>query len=224
MESTYAFVGDQTVGAMVEARMEAAGCSRAESVAEADTVITYYTTQTALEDAYFDESGLIQSACPGTLLVDLSSSTPSFARELNAVAVVSDLVSVEAPLIVLDLSLPDAFAKKDNLACLVGGEEDAVQRALPVVEALAGDVQDTGGPGSAQLARAAYTLQTTAQVISAIEADALYRVVRRSFPVAGSDAWALQRRLPSRFLRRSRPAVSRAPTRWRCSCPNCRLL
>ncbi len=185
MESTYAFVGDQTVGAMVEARMEAAGCSRAESVAEADTVITYYTTQTSLEDAYFDESGLIQSACPGTLLIDLSSSTPSFARELNAVAVVSDLVSVEAPLIVLDLSLPDAFAKKDNLACLVGGEEDAVQRALPVVEALAGDVQDTGGPGSAQLARAAYTLQTTAQVISAIEADALYRVVRRSSAVPG---------------------------------------
>ena len=81
---------------------------------------------------------------------------------------------------VVDVARADAFGDRDNLVCFVGGDEEAVAEARPVLEAIAGTVQETGGAGSAQLARAAYTLQTTAQVISAVEADALYRAVRRS--------------------------------------------
>src|SRR5699024_3265236 len=137
----------------------------------------YCTSQTALEDAYFDDEGLVQQARKGCLLVDLSPSTPSFARELNAVAVVSDLATVEAPIAVRDLSRPDAFADRSNLVCFMGGEEDAVRAAAGVVAAVAGEVRETGGPGSAQLARASHTLQTVAQVVSAVEADALRRAV-----------------------------------------------
>ena len=70
--------------------------------------------------------------------------------------------------------------------CLVGGEEDDVEAARPVLDALVGTVQETGGSGSAQLARAAYTLQTSAQIMSAIEADALYRAVQRSSAAFGA--------------------------------------
>ena len=115
MELSFVYSGNETVGAMVVSRLEAAGCTRTDDVAHAEAIITYCTSQTALEDAYF-----------------------------------------------------------------VGGDEEAVAEARPVLEAIAGTVQETGGAGSAQLARAAYTLQTTAQVISAVEADALYRAVRRS--------------------------------------------
>ena len=180
MEFSYVYCGNETVGSLVRSRLEEAGCTPADDVAHAEVVVTYCTSQTALEDAYFDESGLVQAAGKGALLVDLSPSTPSFARELNAVAVVSDLMAVEAPLVVVDVTRADAFGDRDNLVCFVGGDEDAVGEARPVLEAIAGTVQDTGGPGSAQLARAAYTLQTTAQVVSAVEADALYRAVRRS--------------------------------------------
>ena len=68
----------------------------------------------------------------------------------------------------------------------VGGEEDDVEAARPVLDALVGTVQETGGSGSAQLARAAYTLQTSAQIMSAIEADALYRAVQRSSAAFGA--------------------------------------
>lgn len=180
MEITFAYSGNETVGAMVAARLEEAGCTRTDDLAHAEAILTYYTSQTALEDAYFDEEGLVQAAGKGALLVDLSASTPSFARELNAVAVVSDLMSVEAPLVVIDVARPDAFGERDNLVCFVGGDEEGVEEARPLLKAIAGSVQDAGGPGSAQLARAAYTLQTTAQVVSAVEADALYRAVRRS--------------------------------------------
>ncbi|OUO88027.1 6-phosphogluconate dehydrogenase [Gordonibacter sp. An230] len=187
MRESFAFVGNETVGSMVEERLVALGYVRAKDAGDAGTVVTYCTSQTALEDVYFDEDGLVQIAAKGTLLVDLSPSTPSFARELGAVATVSDLVAVEAPLAVVDPVRADAFADKENLVCFAAGDEDALAAARPVLEAVAGTVRDMGGAGAGQLARAAWTLQTMAQIVSAIEADALYRAVRRSAPSFGQD-------------------------------------
>ena len=135
-------------------------------------------------------AGSSRRRVPAPLLVDLSASTPSFARELNAVAVVSDLVFVEAPLVVGDMMAADAFSRRENLTCFAAGEKGDVERAWPLLEVLVGAVHETGGSGSAQLARAAYTLQTAAQVVSAIEADALYRAVMGSTagPQPGGEA------------------------------------
>lgn len=180
MDKQYAYIGNETVGAMVSARLDEAGYARVDSVACASTVITYCASQTALEDAYFDEEGIVQGARPGTMLIDLSAATPSFARELNAIAIVSDQVAVEAPLVVADVTAPDAFADRDNLMCLVAGEEKAAEAARPLLELLVGAIQTTGASGSAQMARAAYTLQASAQIMAAVEADALYRSVQRS--------------------------------------------
>ncbi len=165
---------------MVEERLSALGYERVGEVSQAQVVITYCTSQTALEDAYFDEEGIVQAATPGTLIVDLSAATPSFARELNAISVVSDLLPVEAPLVVADVTLEDAFADRENLMCLVAGEEKDIEAAQPILEALVGSVQVLGASGTAQLARASCTLQTSAQIMAAIEADALYRSVRSS--------------------------------------------
>ena len=37
---------------------------------------------------------------------------------------------------------PDALSDRDNLMCLVGGEEDDVEAARPVLDALVGTVQE----------------------------------------------------------------------------------
>lgn len=194
MTKAFAFAGNRAVGNMVADRLTAEGWQRVSDVASADAVLTYFTVQSALEDAYFGDEGIVQEAHKGTLLIDLSPTTPTFARELAAMATVVDLVAVEAPLIVEDLSVPDAFGARENLACLVGGEEDFVDAAKPVLDILFASVSDAGGPGAAQLARAAYSLQAVSQVISAIEADALYHVVRTSTDmgeIAGMRAGAL---------------------------------
>lgn len=186
MNTTFAYAGNKVVGEAISARLEAAGYTRTDDKAAAGTIITYCTSQTELEDVYFDAEGFVQKAAPGTCLIDLSASTPNFARELNAVAVVSDLVAVEAPLVVVDLFVPDAFALRDNLICLVAGESGDVEAVRPLLELIVGAVQPTGPAGSAQLARAAYTIQSVAQITAAIEADALYRAVRHA--TAGGTA------------------------------------
>ena len=183
----YVYAGHEGFHEAVSPRLAQAGAKRVDHVAEADTVLTFCTSQTALEDAYFDEDGFVQAARPETVLIDLSASTPGFARELNAVAVVSDLAFVEAPLLVDDITLPRAFSQRDNLRCFVAGQNDDIARAEKLLSALVRDVHKTGGSGSAQLARAAYSLQTAAQVVAAIEADALYRAAWESIVEPGSS-------------------------------------
>lgn len=179
MTTGYAFRGSERLIDAVADRLAEAGYAPVEDVAAAEVVLTFSTTQRELEDLYFGDGGFVQSLAPGTLLVDLSATTPGFARELNAVATVSDLVMVEAPLVVDDLARADSFAR-DNLSCFAAGEGDALNRAAPLLEALCGTVHEVGTPGAAQLTRAAFTMQVAAQVVAAVEADALYRAVRRS--------------------------------------------
>lgn len=180
MENTFVYFGNATVGGAVERFASNAGWQRVEQLEDAGAVITYCTTQQTLEDAYFDEGGFVQAAHAGTLLIDLSPSTPGFSRELSAVAMVSDLRPVEAPLAVVDSTWDDAFSRPDNLVCFVAGEEDDVADAKPLLEALAGTVVEEGPLGSAQLARAARTIQQVAALVSAAEAQALCHAVRRS--------------------------------------------
>lgn len=170
----YTFSGHEGFGEAIRGRLAQAGFERVDDVARAEAVVTFCTSQTALEDAYFADGGFVQAAGKGALLVDLSPSTPSFARELNAVALVNDLSFVEAPIVVEDMTASDALSCRENLSCFAAGEGGDVVRAMPLLETLVARVHEAGAPGSAQLMRAAFALQTAAQVVSAIEANALF--------------------------------------------------
>lgn len=181
MESTYVFYGNAAVGGAVERLASNAGWQRVEELEDAGAVVTYCTSQQALEDAYFDEGGFVQSARSGTLLIDLSPASPGFSRELSAVALVSELRPVEAPIAVLNPTWEDAFSRPDNLICFAAGEDDDLAAAKPFLDAIAGEVVEEGPLGSAQLARAARTIQQVAAMISAAESQALCHAVRRAF-------------------------------------------
>ncbi|MEG0505361.1 MAG: NAD(P)-binding domain-containing protein, partial [Raoultibacter sp.] len=176
MSKTFVFAGDTAIGSVLAENLVQAGYSAAPDIAAADVIFTFCTTQTDLEDVYFDTEGLIQAAQAGTYLVDFSATTPGFARELNAVALVSDLHIIEAPLVVKDITLENTYTDPSNLISYVASEEDNFDEVMPMLRALAGTVELTGMPGSAQLARAALTLNTASQIVSVMEADALYRV------------------------------------------------
>ena len=175
----YVFAGNENFHDEVAMRLANAGFDRCTDVDVAEVVITFCTSQSALEDLYFDEGGFVQAANPGTLLVDFSASTPGFARELGSVATVSDLGFVEAPLVVSDMLDARPF-DRENLSSYVAGEEDAIAAAQPVLDAMVESVVPCGAAGTAQLARAVKTLQVAASVVSAIEANALVAAAHRA--------------------------------------------
>lgn len=177
---TFAFFGNEAVGRYVAARLGEAGFEQVNACVDADVVLSYEVSESRLEDLYFDTDGLISSAEPNTFLVDLSPASVNFVREISAVCVVSDVAFVEAPLVVLDATGEDSFADPAGLMCFAAAEAGDVEAVMPVLNVLFGNVTDTGTPGSAQLSRAAYTLQRVSHLAAAVEADALLAAAQKS--------------------------------------------
>ncbi|WP_283170527.1 NAD(P)-dependent oxidoreductase [Curtanaerobium respiraculi] len=174
---SFAFIGNQQVGGALADGLARAGFHPVEPMSDADAIITYCTSQEDLEEVYLGEEGLIALAAEGTLLIDCSATTPSFSKELAAVAAVNDLRMVEAPLYVNDVTRDDAFAERGNLSVLAAGEDSDVAACKPLLEAFAGTVVPCGAAGSAQVAKCALTLQQALRIMGQVESDALCRAV-----------------------------------------------
>lgn len=174
---SYIFKGNATVGEYVARCLESAGWESTDFAGQADVALTYCMPQSALEDAYFESDGLIHGLRAGAVIVDLSPAPPTFARELSALATVNDLLCVEAPLSIGDMLANDAFEDRSKITCFAAGENDALEAAMPILEALAGHVEQAGGPGSGQLKKATHTISEAARVVASIEAAALEHVV-----------------------------------------------
>lgn len=199
---TIRYCGDERFGEAVLLRLKKAGFAITES-AEADVTLTYFLSLSSLEDAYFEKDGLIQDANQGSYLVDLSPSTPSFARELYAVASVSEIKLVEAPLVVKDIVRPDSLEDSSNLMCYTAGEQKDIDSVSDVLTALVGSTVFFGEAGSAQLARCTTTLTGLAVVSSAIEALALCKA---AYPDGA----------PAEFLKKALEARSPFDQRTQC--------
>lgn len=173
MAAGYFFAGIESVAELVEQRLAPLGFVRVQDAGSAQAIITYCPFQSVLENVYLDEGGIMQSAFADTVVIDLSPSTPTFAQELSALCMASNLLFVEAPLCVVDTCAEDPLGDTGNLFCYVSAESAALERASQVLDALVGDTCSTGSAGSAQLARALYSLQQVAQLTAAAEMAAL---------------------------------------------------
>lgn len=190
--ATYAYRGNKNFIDEVGPRLESAGFSREGEVDVADFVVLYCSSMSELEEVYFGDDGIVQKMRPGSTIIDLSSATPNFAKESNAIATLSNLAMVEAPLSVKNMAQEAAF-EHGNLTCYAAGDESALGHAGTLLNAVFGDIQRVGGAGSAQLAHAAATLQRVAELVSAIESSALFKASRSavsSIDLRGADIQA----------------------------------
>lgn len=101
----------------------------------------------------------------GTLFVDCSTIRPDVARELAAEAADRGLQLVDAP-----VSGGEQGAIDGSLSIMVGGEETAVERARPVLEAMGSTIVHVGGAGSGQTVKAANQLIVAGNIALLAEA------------------------------------------------------
>ncbi|MBE6464010.1 MAG: NAD(P)-dependent oxidoreductase [Eggerthellaceae bacterium] len=188
--ATFYFAGNKSVGDYVRDRLEAADCFEVYDPGEASVCFTYFTSEADVETVYLDSDGLFQVAQQDALIVDLSSISPSFARELSALAQVSGIHFVEAPIALIDTTIADAFCSRDNVTCCVAGTDDAIRAAWPFLDVLFSQIHVCGSAGAAQLAHAAYAMQLAALLATSAEAYALFSVNAGEATGAFSDACA----------------------------------
>ena len=139
--------------------------SGAEAVAEADVVITSLPSGAIVKACYAE---VLPAAKPGTLFIDTSTISVDDARAINAQAAEHGHLQIDAP-----VSGGVKGAAAGTLAFMVGGDDDAVERARPVLEPMAGKVIHCGGSGNGQSAKLCNNMVLAVQQIAVGEAFVL---------------------------------------------------
>ena len=105
----------------------ALGAQVADSLAEVaercGVVVTMLPGPPEVREVVAGEGGLLESAYEGTLIVDMSTSSPHLARELSRTAKGRGIGMLDAP-----VSGGDGGATEGTLSIMVGGEEDDFER------------------------------------------------------------------------------------------------
>src|SRR6201999_1812924 len=130
-------------------------------VAEADVVITSLPNGNIVKAVYAEA---LPAAKPGALFIDTSTISVDDARAINAQAAERGLAQLDAP-----VSGGVKGATAGTLAFMVGGEADAVERARPVLEPMAGKIIHCGASGTGQAAKLCNNMVLAVQQIAAGE-------------------------------------------------------
>ena len=102
---------------------------------------------------------------PGTVVVDMSSSAPTGTRDLGRVLAAQGVTLIDAP-----VSGGVAKARAGTVAIMAGGPSEAIDRVLPLLEAMGSRVFRTGDLGSAHAVKALNNYVSAAGLQAACEA------------------------------------------------------
>lgn len=127
-------------------RLEA---SPAAVAAVADVVVTIVSDTPDVEACLFGPNGVAEGAAAGSLVVDMSTISPSATREFAARLATRGIAMLDAP-----VSGGSEGAKKGTLTIFVGGDAADLERARPVLEAMGTTITLLGPIGSGQAVKA----------------------------------------------------------------------
>lgn len=124
--------------------------SAQEVASRSDIVITMLPDSPDVELVYAGEHGVFAGVKSGSLLIDMSSISPVVARKLAATAKTLGSDMLDAP-----VSGGEAGAIGATLSIMIGGAASAVERAMPIFQALGKNIVHVGDAGAGQVTKAA---------------------------------------------------------------------
>ena len=175
--------------------------------AASDVVITMLGLPTDVEDVYFgggdaeapsQVAGLLDCARPGTLLIDMTTSSPTLAARIASAATARGLAAIDAP-----VSGGDVGARNATLVIMAGGDAAAFARARPVLDRLGKSVTLLGPPGAGQRCKLANQIAVAVGMVAWCEALAHARAggldpaaVQQVISGGAAGSWALTNLAP----------------------------
>jgi 3-hydroxyisobutyrate dehydrogenase len=117
-----------------------------KAVAEkSDVVFAIVGFPSDVREVFLGEQGALAGSKPGTVLVDMTTSEPSLAKEIYETAKGKGVASLDAP-----VSGGDVGAKNAALSIMIGGDTEAVAAVTPIFEAMGKTIVHQGAPGAGQ--------------------------------------------------------------------------
>ena len=132
-----------------------------------DVVITMVGFPRDVEELYFGDRGIIAGARPGTVLVDMTTSSPALAERIAAAAADRGVFALDAP-----VSGGDRGAREATLSIMAGGDAAAFESVRPLFDLLGKSVNHMGGPGSGQHTKMANQVAIASNMMGVCEAIA----------------------------------------------------
>ena len=149
----------------------AAGAKWCESAGacakDQDVVITIVGYPKDVEEVYFAPGGILDSAAPGTVLIDMTTTSPRLSERIYAAAKEKGMTALDAP-----VSGGDVGAQKGTLAIMVGGDREAFDRMQEVFAAMGTNIRYMGGAGCGQHTKMANQIAISGCIAAVCEAIA----------------------------------------------------
>jgi 2-hydroxy-3-oxopropionate reductase len=133
-----------------------------EVAGRSDVIITMLPGPPEVEEVLAGENGLLEGVREGSLIVDMSTSSPLLAQELSRTANTRGVGMLDAP-----VSGGDIGAIEGTLSIMVGGEKEDFERARPLFEAMGKTIVHVGAAGAGQTVKACNQI-VVALVIEAV--------------------------------------------------------
>ncbi|WP_375461676.1 NAD(P)-dependent oxidoreductase [uncultured Enterovirga sp.] len=178
--------------------LAAEGAVAARSVAEAadgaELVIAMLPDTPQVEEIVLGPGGLLHHPPPGRLFVDMSTISPTATRRMAAELAGADIVMIDAP-----VSGGPSGAKSAKLSIMIGGPEEGVGRARPILEVMGSTLVHVGEVGAGQTVKACNQLVCAMNIQAICEALALGRAagldldkLREVLLGGAASSWMLQ--------------------------------
>ncbi|MGN6481145.1 3-hydroxyisobutyrate dehydrogenase [Luteibacter sp.] len=143
-----------------------AATSARDTLAGAEIVISMLPASRHVEGLYLGTEGILPLIPDGALVIDCSTIAPAVAKKVSEAAAGRALAMLDAP-----VSGGTAGAAAGTLTFIVGGTNEALERARPVLNAMGKNIFHVGDSGAGQVAKLCNNMALG--VIMAVTGEAL---------------------------------------------------
>ncbi|MCI8639137.1 MAG: NAD(P)-dependent oxidoreductase [Coprococcus sp.] len=146
--------------------MGAVWCENAGELSKrCQAVITTVGFPEDVEQVYFGETGILDSAYEGSYLIDMTTTSPKLSAKIFRSAKSRGLRALDAP-----VSGGDSGAKSATLAIMVGGEKEDFDACLPIFQSMGKEICYMGGAGAGQHTKMANQIAISGAIAGLCEA------------------------------------------------------
>lgn len=178
-----------------------------EAAGQVDVIFTNLPDTPDVEKVVLGEGGIIEGSHEGLIYIDNSTIKPAAARRIAERLAEKNVLALDAP-----VSGGDIGARDATLTVMVGGHASALEKAMPVLQAMGKTITHVGDSGAGQVAKAANQIMVAAQMVAmgellvfAKKAGVDPRKVVEAIKSGAAQCWTLDVKPPRLFAGNRNP-------------------
>jgi 2-hydroxy-3-oxopropionate reductase len=178
-----------------------------EVAVQVDVIFTNLPDTPDVEKVVLGENGILEGAHDGLVYIDNSTIKPAAARRIAEKLAEKNVFALDAP-----VSGGDIGARNATLTVMVGGDASALDKAMPIFQAMGKTITHVGDSGAGQVAKAANQIMVAAQMVAmgellvfAKKAGVDPRKVVEAIKGGAAQCWTLDVKPPRLFAGNRNP-------------------